>query len=187
MEEKEIKILESAREYFFRYGYKKTSMDDIAEAAGVAKGSLYNYFKNKEDLFIQTAECKRLESAKRLNEAAIPASRADEKLISLTLYMLQDVHNMVKQYAMSKAVLEELMIVGMDLMGDSHEHIEQAAEILQEGIDQGVLKPGDNMKRAATLIQINKMFFLRWANMDIQEAETEIREVHELILEGLRK
>ena len=37
-------ILESAKKVFAKYGYKKTSVNDIAKAAGKAKSSLYHYF-----------------------------------------------------------------------------------------------------------------------------------------------
>ena len=48
---KRLKILEAAGARFARSGYEATSMDDLASAAGVSKGSLYDYFRNKEDLF----------------------------------------------------------------------------------------------------------------------------------------
>ncbi|MFZ3033260.1 MAG: helix-turn-helix domain-containing protein [Parvibaculum sp.] len=44
-------ILDSALELFRQYGYRRTSMEDIAQAANVAKGTLYIYFKSKDELF----------------------------------------------------------------------------------------------------------------------------------------
>jgi len=44
-------ILKIAREIFSKYGFKKTTLDDIANAVRKGKSSLYYYFKNKEDLF----------------------------------------------------------------------------------------------------------------------------------------
>ncbi|HHH75484.1 MAG TPA: TetR/AcrR family transcriptional regulator [Phycisphaerae bacterium] len=46
-------ILAAAERAFDEYGYARTTMDMVAESAGVAKGSIYNYFKNKADLFGQ--------------------------------------------------------------------------------------------------------------------------------------
>jgi AcrR family transcriptional regulator len=45
------KIMQSAMENFAKHGFDRTRMEDIATAAGLAKGTLYLYFKNKEDLF----------------------------------------------------------------------------------------------------------------------------------------
>lgn len=53
---KRLQILESAAAQFARKGYEATLMDDVASAAGVSKGSLYDYFKNKEDLFYAVFE-----------------------------------------------------------------------------------------------------------------------------------
>ena len=44
-------ILDVARELFDRFGYEKTSMNDIAKRSHKAKGSLYYNFKGKMDIF----------------------------------------------------------------------------------------------------------------------------------------
>ena len=44
-------ILKAATAIFLRYGFKKTSMDDVARAAGVSRQGLYLYFKTKDLLF----------------------------------------------------------------------------------------------------------------------------------------
>lgn len=44
-------ILKTAREVFAKHDYFLTTVDMIASAAGLAKGTIYLYFKNKEDLF----------------------------------------------------------------------------------------------------------------------------------------
>lgn len=48
---KRRQILAGAREVFLAKGYDGASMDGIAKAAGVSKGTLYVYFENKESLF----------------------------------------------------------------------------------------------------------------------------------------
>ena len=51
VEVKTGRVLTAARELFLRYGYKRVSMADIAEAVGISRPALYNIFKNKEDIF----------------------------------------------------------------------------------------------------------------------------------------
>ncbi len=46
-------IMESASRLFFESGYQESSMDDIAREIGVTKGTLYLYFKNKEELLCE--------------------------------------------------------------------------------------------------------------------------------------
>ena len=49
---KDCILLEAARA-FARFGFKKTSIDEVARAAGVAKGTVYLACDSKEDLFYQ--------------------------------------------------------------------------------------------------------------------------------------
>jgi len=53
-EAKRAAITQAAAEVFARKGFQGASVDDIATAAGVSKGSLYSYFDNKEELFYAT-------------------------------------------------------------------------------------------------------------------------------------
>ena len=45
-------IVSAAEKVFDARGFAATTMDAVAEEAGIAKGSLYNYFKSKQDLFL---------------------------------------------------------------------------------------------------------------------------------------
>jgi len=53
--EKDIRIQEiesAAKKVFFRKGYQESSIDEIAKRADISKGTIYLYFKNKEDLYL---------------------------------------------------------------------------------------------------------------------------------------
>jgi len=53
--EKEVRIQEierAAKKVFFKKGYQKSSIDEIAKKADISKGTIYLYFKNKEDLYM---------------------------------------------------------------------------------------------------------------------------------------
>jgi AcrR family transcriptional regulator len=46
------KILDAAREVFFRDGFMAANLDEVARKAGVAKGTLYRYFDSKAELYV---------------------------------------------------------------------------------------------------------------------------------------
>lgn len=48
---KQKAILDAAWSAFATYGYRKTSMDDIARGAGMSRAALYLHYRNKEDIF----------------------------------------------------------------------------------------------------------------------------------------
>ncbi|QTL52294.1 MULTISPECIES: TetR/AcrR family transcriptional regulator [Priestia] len=46
-------LMEKGRELFIQYGLAKTSIDDIIQACGIAKGSFYKFFQSKEELYFE--------------------------------------------------------------------------------------------------------------------------------------
>jgi AcrR family transcriptional regulator len=70
-------VLDAAIAVFARFGYRKTSMDDVARAAGVSRQGLYLSFANKEELFRRAVE----HSLRGQLTCALAAlSRADDSL-----------------------------------------------------------------------------------------------------------
>ena len=51
-EERRNMILDAAEQHFSAAGYDQVTMDDVAQAAKLAKGTLYLYFRNKESLYV---------------------------------------------------------------------------------------------------------------------------------------
>src|SRR5271167_4920781 len=64
-------IINVAREVFFEQGYTATSMSSIAARLGGSKGTLYNYFKNKEELFGAQVRAMCGHAADRIQEATV--------------------------------------------------------------------------------------------------------------------
>lgn len=50
--EKHVQIMTAAAALFAKYGYKKTSIDEIVSAAGISKGLFYHYYTNKAELYV---------------------------------------------------------------------------------------------------------------------------------------
>jgi AcrR family transcriptional regulator len=81
------KIVQAAITTFSKYGYDKTRMDDIAKSAKLGKGTLYLYFKSKEELFYDISE----NSIKELKEQL-------SKLFSKKEDLIQDAEKFYDQY-----------------------------------------------------------------------------------------
>lgn len=57
--EKEIirnDLIEAGRELFGTYGLKKTNIEDLTKAVGIAQGSFYNFFNSKEELYLEVID-----------------------------------------------------------------------------------------------------------------------------------
>ena len=66
-------VIAAARERFTKHGLAGTTMDGIAQAAGVAKGTVYLYYKSKEDIFRQILD----EDLAHLAEETVPLISGD--------------------------------------------------------------------------------------------------------------
>src|SRR2546427_6407951 len=81
-------VVEKAAKTFARFGFKKTSIDEVARAAGVAKGTVYLGCRSKRDLFYQTIlRDLRLWNAE-LAKSIDPRAPADALLVSLAEHAL---------------------------------------------------------------------------------------------------
>jgi AcrR family transcriptional regulator len=78
---KREQILDGAQRVFMRQGFDAASMNDITREAGVSKGTLYVYFKNKEDLFAAIIQRKKSLVFEKLSEIV-----AADKSVAETLY-----------------------------------------------------------------------------------------------------
>ena len=73
-------ILLAAERKFSQNGFFKTSMAEIAEAAQFAMGTVYRFFKSKEDIYISLVEAKVEELLRLLEEATQRSVSAQERL-----------------------------------------------------------------------------------------------------------
>lgn len=80
LDEKTCRILAAARDVFARHGYRKTSMQDVADAAGISRAALYLRFRNKEDLFRSGAAAVHAEVLERTREALAADAPIGERL-----------------------------------------------------------------------------------------------------------
>src|SRR5690242_644018 len=62
-------LLDAALRVFAARGYRNASLEEVAAAAGVTKGAVYHYFKNKEELLSSALEYRQQRSSVRLEEA----------------------------------------------------------------------------------------------------------------------
>ena len=80
-----IQIIESATKFFSKYGFHKTTMDEIARHIHKAKGVLYYYFKSKEELFNEVLK----QELGNLKKSLLKIVNSDDNPIAiLSNYML---------------------------------------------------------------------------------------------------
>jgi len=81
-ETKRAAILEAALKLFSQYGYRRTSIDDIAREAEIAKGTVYLSFKSKEEIFRALCENLIERSECNLRAAHAKTGAIEERLVA---------------------------------------------------------------------------------------------------------
>ncbi len=152
-------ILAAAEEVFDAHGYTGTTVDAVAEAAGIAKGSVYNYFRNKRELFYEVfahvvggAEA---DISPTLKDLKLPAA---EKLAGLLDYWGQRL-GYFKRFGRlvlefwTTAAREEQEVKLAGTFRQMYAHWRgQIASILKEGVASGEFNPDLDTKVAAALV-----------------------------------
>lgn len=146
MSETEVKeqIIESATKYFSRYGFHKTTMDEIAKNIHKAKGVLYYYFKSKEELFKEVLK----KELGTLKEALLKIVNSKKNALAiLTDYMLTRfklLSNAVNYHETLKADFFEKYLFVKDVR-DDFDSFEQAqlTTIIEKGNKEGYLNVND--------------------------------------------
>lgn len=102
------RILDAATALILRWGYSKTTIDDIARQAGVAKGTIYLHWKTREDLFRALLKRERLEHAKDFQQRV----GGDPQGLTLRGITLHSVLALMK-----RPLLKAMLFNDMDILG----------------------------------------------------------------------
>lgn len=87
------RILDAACQVFAEQGFFQSTIAQIAKAAGVADGTIYLYFKNKDDILVQFYQFKTRQIFERFRDAVSQPETAEQKLRCLIRVHLQEFQN----------------------------------------------------------------------------------------------
>ncbi|HEX9578059.1 MAG TPA: TetR/AcrR family transcriptional regulator [Myxococcales bacterium] len=150
---KDCILLEAARA-FSRFGFKKTSVDEIARAAGVAKGTIYLAVESKEDLFYQALHREVREWVAEVSKLIDPRKAADELLGEMALFGFQKLEESPLVRDLLSGKTRELLPMWSnqfdELRGLGRQNV---VEVLRLGIRQGRFRPELDVENVATVLQ----------------------------------
>jgi len=152
--EKKVRILDAATDTFARFGFKKSSIDEIAATAGVGKGTVYLAFDSKEDLFYQVVHREIRLCAAAVSERIDPRKPADELLVSSALDTLQRYEGQPLLRDLVLGRLDQVIPLWQkeleDLRGIGRL---PTVEVLELGVRQGVFRSDLEVEQVARLVQ----------------------------------
>lgn len=167
-------VLEAAAKSFSLFGYKATTMDQVAKIANVGKGTIYTFFANKEELFNAIVMKMIREMREEADKVAIPGASFEKNAHALLMQMLK-FRNTHQLYAKlideekelrTPAVAEVLEAIEKEIVSFIETKIERA-------ITRGELKPCDTELVAYLLFKAYFALVADWGLTHDEELEEE--------------
>jgi AcrR family transcriptional regulator len=131
-------IVQVARKIFTRYGFRKTTMEEIASASRMGKSSIYYYYPSKEDIFKAVVEREATELKEALDKTLHTGEAPIHKLKSYILFRLHHVRTLGNFYAaLNDEALSHFEFI-MDIRRKfDQDELQVVREILEEGLRDG--------------------------------------------------
>ncbi|NOR33699.1 MAG: TetR family transcriptional regulator [Bacteroidales bacterium] len=140
-EEVRAHIVGIARRIFTRYGFRKTTMEEIASASQMGKSSIYYYFKSKEEIFRAVVEFEAMMLQERLSRIIGKNNSPPDRLKAYILFRLHHVRTLENFYAaLNEETLSHMGFI-LDIRRNFEiEELQLVGEILEDGMKQGVFQ-----------------------------------------------
>lgn len=149
-------------------GIKKLTVAEVAKTAGVAKGSIYDYFENKEDIVFEIIRSFILTYQQTINEKMDHTLSTREKVFLLFDFLLNENGDFDKQHNIYKEY------IGINLSTDNEKMVEFNKEcsdffttikrkIIEEGIAKGEIKEESRELIDGFLALEKGYLFIQWS------------------------
>jgi AcrR family transcriptional regulator len=187
-EEKRAKLIETAIETIGRYGIKKTTLGDIAKAAGMAPTSMYYYFPDKNEL-LRVALSSVADALLAEVEVVVNSSNTPEKkLISAWRTLFSTAKRSGFLVNLDAITKSEVLHLAQGLVEDfDRRYTALMGRILEQGEAEGVFLVKD-FELTATVLSVGVLGLLLntagQAKFDLIERQIEV--LGELLMNGLR-
>lgn len=157
IEHRKYEILAAARAIFAKNGYADTTVNEIAQAAGVGKKTIYSHIGDKAELFRVTYGTPALKEGEKIFELPSGKHSTREVLQSLARRVLE--HALSPEHlALERALVMEsarFPKLARDVIGSSKAHYRRKlSEAFDEMVSRRLLPPSDTMRAAAYFFDV---------------------------------
>ncbi|WP_026692673.1 TetR/AcrR family transcriptional regulator [Peribacillus kribbensis] len=182
-------ILKAASKSFSLFGYKATTMDQVAKIANVGKGTIYTFFHNKEELFKEIVQGLIQEMMNAAEETLDTAATFHENIHNVLYKMLEyrrDHQFMIK-------LMQEKREMGTRAVVDMVDEIEEAiityiSGKIQTGIDNGKIIPCDPELTSFIILKMYITLIFDWEQTHNPLPKEKIAELLEVyVFKGLSR
>lgn len=183
-------ILRGARDCFVRLGITRTSMQDVARAAGVSRGTVYRYFEDREALVREFADWQNQRFRREANERLAHFEHIEEQLAEFAVFMIEYMERGGAAPDRAVRVNSEIHALYTDRNSGSMftGMIEWIAELLAVARERGQLRPDLDLRLAAEWVArlFTSLASIPGVGFDTGKAEELRHFVRSFAVRGLR-
>ena len=182
-------ILDQAARLFLQYGYKRTTMEDIASALGMSKASLYLHFSSKDDIFRAVSDLAAQRVLALMQQVVDSDLAPVQKLHRIFVASLLAVWDFCHQAPHAPELWLEVRNTLSDKISAAREIGRQmVARVITEGREAGTFSPEIDASQAARLLQLAMQAFdVPYTGIDRRDQiETDVPLLLDLMIHGLR-
>ena len=152
-DELRAEIVGSAKRLFQQYGYKKTTVSDIAKAMGKVKSAIYYYFPDKESLLRAVIDEEIGKLIRSIKDAVGRASTPEEKLRAYALIRSLEIRRLSTEYARFQEEYDQLFPLVKEIH-ERYDHFERDTlkGILEVGMELGHFNKTDSAMLADAIL-----------------------------------
>lgn len=188
-EQKKIDILRAASRVFYLQGFEGTKIEDIAKEAGIGKGTVYEYFQSKQELFDEAISYNREMYIEDIQRALTLDGTFRDKFIALAKYQTHLVKKHINIFNMmctSKIMAREM---GALMLEQNIRVADILGDLVKKAVVQGELRQDINPEIAAAVMigTINQYSSKKVIFSDAEPQDIDYEEMANIIFKGIGK
>lgn len=180
-------IIEAATKSFSLFGYKATTMDQVAKMANVGKGTIYTFFKNKEELF-NDIMMSLLQDMKQSAVESIDPKLSFKDNVHQALYSMLEFR---LEHQLTIKLFQEDQDIGTPVVQEAMKQMEHVIltfikDKVQAAIDRNEIKPCDPELTAFIFLKVYIALIFDWEKNRHPLTKEDIASLFDLyLLQGL--
>ncbi len=186
---RQTQILDAASEVFSQKGFANTQIDEIAEVAGLGKGTIYRYFRDKEKLFLSVVD-RGLEDLKdtiliEMDKTEDPLKKI-ETVIKTYLSFFESNNNLVGVLIHEQSSFQKR--IAQRYFEHYHGNADKMKQIFKEAIEKGLIKNIDIDNTISVLSSLlNGVVYMRQIENMSYDLSDKLPAVLEIFFTGIIK
>jgi AcrR family transcriptional regulator len=189
-EERKDQIMSAAEEVFTQKGFSDARMDDIAKETGLSKGTLYLYYKSKDELIIAILDRIFQREFKAFENIDLTSMSATEAIWVFTDTTTKDIKIMMRLLPITYEFMGLAFrnkFVQKTFKAYLNYYMDLLVPVIQHGIDLGEFRSADAKEIAIAMGAIMEGTLLLWVyDNSLIEPEKHLRSGMKLLLDGVK-